>query len=49
MEILGNVVVLLVLVVAVAAMSIVIIPQQKMGLIERLGKFNRVLGPGLNL
>jgi regulator of protease activity HflC (stomatin/prohibitin superfamily) len=28
--------------------SIVIIPQQQMGIIERLGKFNRVLGPGLN-
>lgn len=29
-------------------LSIVIIPQQQMGIIERLGKFNRVIGPGLN-
>lgn len=29
-------------------LSIVIVPQQQMGIIERLGKFNRVVGPGLN-
>jgi regulator of protease activity HflC (stomatin/prohibitin superfamily) len=29
-------------------LSIVIIPQQTIGVVERLGKFNRTIGPGLN-
>jgi len=43
-----EVIILLVIALVLAGSSIVIIPQQEMGLIERLGKFNRVLGPGLN-
>jgi regulator of protease activity HflC (stomatin/prohibitin superfamily) len=42
------IVLLLVITLVLAGLSIVIIPQQEMGLIERLGKFDRVLGPGLN-
>ena len=38
----------IILVIVLLVLSVVIIPQQTMGLIERLGKFNRVLGPGLN-
>lgn len=38
----------IILAIVLLVLSVVIIPQQTMGLIERLGKFNRVLGPGLN-
>lgn len=44
MEFIAPIVVLIVLL----ALSIKIIPQQQMGIVERLGKFNRVIGPGLN-
>ncbi len=43
-----EILVLIVLFVIVLFLSTVIVPQQQMGIIERLGKFNRVLGPGLN-
>ncbi len=36
------------LIIILLALSIVIIPQQRMGVVERLGKFNRILGPGLH-
>ncbi len=39
---------LLLLVVLGLFLSIKIIPQQQMGVVERLGKFNRVIGPGLH-
>ena len=37
-----------ILIIILLALSIVIIPQQRMGVGERLGKFNRILGPGLH-
>ena len=37
-----------ILIFILLALSIVIIPQQRMGVVERLGKFNRILGPGLH-
>ena len=42
------VLILIVLAILALALSIKIIPQQQMGVVERLGKFNRVIGPGLN-
>ena len=36
------------IIILLVALSIVIIPQQRMGVVERLGKFNRILGPGLH-
>lgn len=43
------VIVLLVLVVVFVALSIKIVPQQRIGVVERLGKFNRLLTPGVNI
>ncbi len=42
--------ILIFIVIAIIALilSIVIVPQQNMVVIERLGKYNRILGPGLN-
>ncbi|MAR34967.1 MAG: SPFH domain-containing protein [Chloroflexi bacterium] len=42
--------IIIVIVIAIIALilSIVIVPQQTMVVIERLGKYNRILGPGLN-
>ena len=42
--------ILIFIVIAIIALilSIVIVPQQTMVFIERLGKYNRILGPGLN-
>ena len=37
-----------ILIIILLALSIVIIPQQRMGVVDRLGKFNRILGPGLH-
>ena len=37
-----------ILIIILLALSIVIITQQRMGVVERLGKFNRILGPGLH-
>ena len=39
---------LLIVTVGLLFFSIKIIPQQQMGVVERLGKFNRIMGPGLN-
>lgn len=41
-------IILIIFLVFLFILSVVIIPQQTMGVVERLGKFNRVLGPGLN-
>ena len=41
--------VILVLVIILVAMTIKIVPQQRVGVVERLGKFNRLLTPGLNI
>jgi regulator of protease activity HflC (stomatin/prohibitin superfamily) len=42
-------VVLLVFAIAVVVAAIKIIPQARAGIIERLGKYHRTLGPGLSL
>ena len=39
---------LLIVAVGLLFLSIKIIPQQQMGVVERLGKFSRIMGPGLN-
>jgi len=36
-------------VIAFAALTIKIVPQQRVGVVERLGKYNRLLNPGLNI
>ena len=41
-------VIILLIALGLLVLSIKIIPQQQMGVVERLGKFNRVIGPGLN-
>jgi regulator of protease activity HflC (stomatin/prohibitin superfamily) len=43
------VVVILFLVVAIIGLTIKIVPQQRVGVVERLGKYNRLLSPGLNI
>ncbi len=43
------IVVIVILAVVLVAMSVKIIPQQVVGVIERLGKFHRLLSPGLNV
>ncbi|WP_028400030.1 SPFH domain-containing protein [Ectobacillus panaciterrae] len=40
---------LVILVVVFAALSVKIVPQQQVGVVERLGKFNRLMRPGLNI
>lgn len=42
-------IVLIVIVVVFAALAVKIIPQQQVGVVERLGKFNRLMNPGLNI
>ena len=42
-------VIILLIALGLLVLSIKIIPQQQMGVVERLGKFNRVIVPGLNL
>jgi regulator of protease activity HflC (stomatin/prohibitin superfamily) len=37
------------IVIVIAALSIKIVPQQRVGVVERLGKFNRLLTPGVNI
>ena len=37
-----------IVVIVLLALSIKIIPQQQMGVVERLGKFKKTLGPGLH-
>ena len=41
-------VIILLIALGLLVLSIKIIPQQQMGVVERLGKFNRVIGTGLN-
>ena len=41
-------VIILLIALGLLVLSIKVIPQQQMGVVERLGKFNRVIGPGLN-
>ncbi|MBP2001582.1 regulator of protease activity HflC (stomatin/prohibitin superfamily) [Paenibacillus shirakamiensis] len=41
--------VLLVVVIVFIALTIKIVPQQRVGVVERLGRFNRLLNPGLNI
>src|SRR3984893_4918504 len=43
------IIVILFLVVVVIGLTIKIVPQQRIGVVERLGKFNRLLNPGLNI
>lgn len=40
---------IVVLAVVFVALSVKIIPQQKVGVVERLGKFNHLLTPGINI
>ncbi|MBP1989408.1 SPFH domain-containing protein [Paenibacillus eucommiae] len=40
---------ILVIVVVFIALTIKIVPQQRVGVVERLGKFHRLLTPGLNI
>lgn len=42
-------IILALIVIVFIALSIKIIPQQRVGVIERLGKFQRVMHPGLNM
>jgi len=42
-------IILLVIVVVFVALSVKIVPQQRIGVVERLGKFNRLLTPGVNI
>ncbi|WP_020060944.1 SPFH domain-containing protein [Bacillus sp. 123MFChir2] len=42
-------IILALIVIVFIALSIKIIPQQKVGVVERLGKFQRVMHPGLNM
>jgi regulator of protease activity HflC (stomatin/prohibitin superfamily) len=43
------IIVVLFLVVVIIGLTIKIVPQQRVGVVERLGKFNRLLTPGLNI
>ncbi|GGA31073.1 SPFH domain-containing protein [Paenibacillus physcomitrellae] len=43
------IVVILVVVIAFIALTVKVVPQQRVGVVERLGKFNRLLSPGLNI
>ncbi|MCP8968914.1 SPFH domain-containing protein [Ectobacillus ponti] len=42
-------IVCIILVVVFAALTVKIIPQQQIGVVERLGKFHRLMHPGLNI
>lgn len=42
-------IIIIVLVVVFIAMTVKIVPQQRVGVVERLGKFNRLLTPGVNI
>jgi len=41
--------VVIALVVVLVAMTVKVVPQQRVGVVERLGKFHRLLTPGLNI
>lgn len=47
MQILG--LVILVLIIVVVSMTVRIIPQQRIGVVERLGKFYKLMNPGINI
>jgi regulator of protease activity HflC (stomatin/prohibitin superfamily) len=49
MNLLVVVIIILFLVVVLIGLTIKIVPQQRIGVVERLGKFNRLLTPGLNI
>ncbi|RED54747.1 SPFH domain-containing protein [Cohnella lupini] len=40
---------ILIVIVVIVMLSIKIVPQQRIGVVERLGKFNRLLTPGVNI
>jgi regulator of protease activity HflC (stomatin/prohibitin superfamily) len=42
-------IVVLLLVIVLVGLTVKIVPQQRVGVVERLGKFNRLLTPGLNI
>ncbi|MDF2668681.1 MAG: paraslipin [Paenibacillus sp.] len=42
-------IIILVVVIIAIGLSIKIVPQQRVGVVERLGKFNRLLTPGVNI
>jgi regulator of protease activity HflC (stomatin/prohibitin superfamily) len=42
-------VLVIIIVVVFIALTVKIVPQQRVGVVERLGKFNRLLTPGLNI
>ncbi|MFP3123031.1 SPFH/Band 7/PHB domain protein [Ectobacillus funiculus] len=42
-------IILIIIVVVFAVLTVKIIPQQQVGVVERLGKFNRLMNPGLNI
>jgi len=42
-------IIIVLFVIVFAALSVKIVPQQRVGVVERLGKFNRLLTPGLNI
>lgn len=42
-------IIIVLFVVVFAALTVKIVPQQRVGVVERLGKFNRLLNPGLNI
>ncbi|MEC0091241.1 peptidase [Paenibacillus macquariensis subsp. defensor] len=42
-------IIILIIVVVFIALTIKIVPQQRVGVVERLGKFHRLLTPGLNI
>lgn len=42
-------VIVIVIVIVIAAMTIKIVPQQRVGVVERLGKFSRLMQPGVNI
>ncbi|MFC5651447.1 SPFH domain-containing protein [Paenibacillus solisilvae] len=42
-------IIVLVIVIVFVALTVKIVPQQRAGVVERLGKFNRLLTPGLNI
>jgi len=43
------VILLLIVIVVIVALTVKIVPQQRVGVVERLGKFNRLLTPGINI
>lgn len=46
---LAIIIIIILVVVVFIALTVKIVPQQRVGVVERLGKFNRLLTPGLNI